>query len=129
MDSTGLTYEPVAESLEIGNDPSGVTRDGGFPEQQLSEHWLFKFSVVGTNFKKLDTHPSLFAGSYFEVSPQEYQHNTRTLRCIGTSKLFDNSNRSSSHTACCSKWCGWRGEGGRGAAAPITKLLQRKEKR
>ena len=23
MDSTGLAYEPVAESFEIGNDPSG----------------------------------------------------------------------------------------------------------
>lgn len=59
MDSTGLAYEPVAESFEIGNDPSGVTRDGGFPEQQLSEYWLFKNSVVRTNFKKLNTHPSL----------------------------------------------------------------------
>ena len=38
MDSTGLAYEPVAESFETGNDPSGIALDGEFPEQQLSEY-------------------------------------------------------------------------------------------
>jgi len=38
MDSAGFAYEPVAESFEIGNDPSGIKLDGEFPEQQLSEY-------------------------------------------------------------------------------------------
>lgn len=91
MDSTGLAHEPVAEFFEIGNGPSGMTLDGEFPEQQLSEYYPIKYSVVSIYFKKQGTHPSLSAGSYFAVSPQEYQHITRALKCIETSKLFDNS--------------------------------------
>ena len=37
MDSTGLAYEWVAESFEIGNGLSGITLDGESPEQQLRE--------------------------------------------------------------------------------------------
>ena len=47
----------------------------------------------------MNTHPSLFTGSYFMVSQIRGVAPTRNFQWIKEPKLFDISNRSSSHTA------------------------------
>jgi len=51
----------------------------------------------------INTHPSLFAGSFFARSPQESKYTTRTVQWKGISKLSDNSNRPSIHNVRCSR--------------------------
>ena len=61
--------------------------------------------VFVRTWSPMNTNPSLSTGSYFAVSqirgvaPQEQNYITRTFQWIKELELFDNSNRSSSHTA------------------------------
>jgi hypothetical protein len=51
----------------------------------------------------INTHPSLFAGSYFPWLPPESKYTTQTLQWKGMSNLFDNSNRPWCLSARCSR--------------------------